>query len=118
MTKFCNEKTHALLAILLVVIGLLSVATFRAFGVADEARRSQASYQQLTCERGNVLRAYLIIDVGRSQKDPAARQQSALDLFPLVGCEGEGTDPMTYDEREEYITKIARRLGRDNWRAR
>lgn len=118
MTKFCNDRAHALLGVFVVVLGLLSVVAFRALDAADVAQESQRKYQELACERGNVLRAYIIIDVGFSQNEPVKRQDAALRFFPLVNCAGAGINPMSPVMREQYLSDKASLLGLSSWRAR
>jgi hypothetical protein len=38
------------------------------------------------CGRGNVVRAYLIVDAGRNAKNPEGRQAAAAAAFPILNC--------------------------------
>lgn len=73
----------------------------------------------VACERGNIVRAYLIIDAGRNARQPVARQESAVDLFPIVDCSAiEDTGRpvgLPRAQADAYISDVAHDVGVADW---
>lgn len=69
------EPIQAALVVLILAVGALSIVTFRALGqatanadkieaaqqLAQDAQAKLDDYQRVACERGNILRGYLIV---------------------------------------------------------
>lgn len=72
--------TATSLAILVAVLIATSASSRRADEIAF-------SGQVAACERGNVVRAYLIADALASKSRPIARAQRAAILFPILDCD-------------------------------
>lgn len=105
-------------AVLIFLVGLLSYFTFEALDEAKQGRGKLADYQVVSCERGNLVRAWLVIDVGRSVTDPSERQRAALELFPLADCTDPGKlDALPLDQRNAYLGRVAGKMGLSDWRA-
>ena len=66
----------AFLGMALVVLLISGVAT------DDKVRDLAIS----TCERGNVIRAYLRVDAGQNARRPLERAQRATHILPLLDC--------------------------------
>lgn len=121
-----HDVLRLMLAVLIFLAGVLSVATFRAVGTArdatrtadaavHEARRAQdnlSDYQSVGCERGRLQRAYLVIAAGQYYRNPKVRQQQALDLFPVVDCsEPARSTPLPPSQANAYLESIAKQMG-------
>lgn len=110
-----HERMVAALAILIFVMGLLSVVTFRAVNTAKEAQRQLVISQKVGCDRANVIRGYFIVDAGRNARKPQQRQQAALDLFPIQDCSKAGkVAPLPVESRaaqDAYLSALAKRMG-------
>lgn len=72
--------TATALAILVAVLIATSASSRRADEIAF-------SGQVAACERGNIVRAYLIADALANRREPVARAKRAAGLFPILDCE-------------------------------
>lgn len=118
------EPMQAALCILILAVGALSVVTFRALNRATEnaarietaqklavtAQTKLDTYQGLACERGNILRAYLIIR-GDLIGDAGGSAGAARRVFQVTDCSGEGRLPATEADETKYLRKIAAQMG-------
>lgn len=105
-----HDPVRAMLAILIVVAGLLSIITFRAVNTARQAQEDLTEYQQIGCIRGNVIRGYLLIRSDLLQ-EASGSIGSAYRLFDIAHCEGRKQEPVTQAERDRYLQRLAERMG-------
>lgn len=126
------EPIQAALVVLILAVGALSIATFRALNVAHTnqdridaaqklavaAQKKLDTYQALACRRGNVLRAYLLV---RSELigDAGGSAGSARKVFEITDCTGDGRSPLPTRQASAFLDVIAQRMGvQDEWRNR
>lgn len=83
----------------------LAIAAVQHHG--ETARRS---IQVDACERGNVVRAWIRVDVAFSQNANAARVRRATALFPLLACHATVDEhhpvPLTQSQTLAYLSRI------------
>ena len=131
LTAHDVEPMQAALIILILAIGAMSVFTFKALDrastnadkieaavdLAKEAQGKLDNYQRVACERGNVLRAYLIIRCDLLG-DAGGSAGAARKVFQITECSGAGRYPATEASETVYLRKIAKRMGVSaEWRA-
>ena len=119
MTVHERWMTWAVTAAIFLV-GLLSYFTFDALDEAKQGREKLRDYQVIGCDRGNQLRAFLIVDAGRNARLPLKRQQAALSMFVIADCSDPGrVVVLPPQERNAYLEKVAKQMGvTTGWRAR
>ncbi len=112
------------LAVIIFLFGFVSVVTFKAVDatransgrieasqkLAREAQDKLDHYQTVACERGNVLRAYLIIR-GDLLKDVGDSEGAARNIFHITACDGPGINQATSSDSDAYLSKIAKQMG-------
>jgi len=79
----------------------------------DELARTAIELQTKSACRGNVVRAYQIVDAGRNARQPVDRQAAARRLLPIVNCRS--GEPLPLAAQDEYIDRVARQMGVDDW---
>lgn len=63
---------------------------------------AQVEYNAAQCERGNAVRAWIVVDAGRSASNPDGRQAAAEAAFPILNCKtGKLGPPPELPEAEE-----------------
>lgn len=113
-------RAHRVLALGLgIVLFVIGIGTAIGFKLYDDNADDLRSANVASCNRGNDVRAYLIIDAGQNARQPAQRQQRAKDLFPLQDCEAVARDgkpvPLPPDQQNLVIARVAQRMGVAAW---
>ena len=76
------------LATALAITIAILVATVISGNTSQDAREHlQKTLALGSCTRGNVVRAYLIVDAGNNKSHPRDRAARARRLFPILNCE-------------------------------
>ena len=100
-----------------LVCTLAIVLSFRV--ATDGAKERLRTVTEQSCDRGNVVRAYLIVDAGQNRRAPVRRQRAALRLLPILNCSplgnGKPPVPMARAEADAYISALATVIGVDDW---
>lgn len=89
-----------------------SVNTIRKENLAAQIESNAAQ-----CKRGNLVRAYLVVDASRNAKNPEGRQAAARAAFPILNCETGKPGPppnLPQDEQRKYIEDFEAKYPADN----
>ena len=113
-------RAHRVLALGLgLVLFIIGVGTAIGFKLYDDNASDIRAANIVSCQRGNDVRAYLIIDAGRNAAAPVRRQQSARALFPIVDCRAiaDSGKPVALpiDQQNLVIARVAQRMGVAAW---